>query len=666
MSDLMPEPMERAKRWLDKTASDDHARDYEYEKLASAYDGFLFDLDQGSMNKRDSVMTRTLKDEAAGNGGAPLFHEIPANLVRPLTEDWKSVIGVPPSVYCPPSRPGDQEASMRANMREKIIEAIDSDSAMDIHFLEGAHYQTLYGCQIHQCIPDPEAKRIYKRVASPYHAHARVGMDGINLHYLAFDWEEDAELLRDEYPGVRHVLDAKADTVKITEWNDKNVRLFLIDGKYVEDLPYVEHNWGFVPAAIIPNIVGTGSIWSRSDAQQAVYLSQILSEEISMEHDALFQHVHDDVFVFADKPINQMGVGPYEITQVEKDAKVQLLHQGLALPEIGSSLATLERLIRLQGGWPEVMSSELDSSVISGKAFSAAQGPVAARAAIKHIVMAGYMQRVNSFALMLYEKLFPDEEIEILRVTGNVATSMFPKAGRSGSEYVSFIPRRDIGGRYDNLLTFSPAGSDRYRQAIEWLQYAEAGVISLNFIRENTKGIDPQAMEAEVAREFMEKAERQVRAQQMAMGAQMQAQMQMAAQAPQGAAPQAAGQPPTEVAVGPMSPEPQTNEPAPAVPGAKPGRVTLREATQIFKGVRNIRGQVVLAGAIVTTGWTDGPIEVYVEDPQDKGTLIRGTPYGKSGKLLFHGFPPPEDEQMVDVTPLDARARREEEVATVG
>ena len=171
---------------------------------------------------------------------------------------------------------------------------------------------------------------------------------------------------------------------------------------------------------------------------------------------------------------------------------------------------------------------------------------MAARAALKHIVMAEYMQRVNSYALMLYEMLFPNEEIEILRVTGGVATSVFPKAGRDSAEYIHFVPSRDINGRYDNLLTFSPTGTDRYRQAIEWLQYAEAGVISINFIRENTQGIDPQAMEAEVAREFMEKAERTVRAQQMAMEAQMQMQAQAMAGAGtgggEGGAPTAGGE----------------------------------------------------------------------------------------------------------------------------
>ena len=671
MSDIaVPEAVKKAQRWLAKTASDDQNRNAEYEKLAAAYDGFLFDLEQGSMNKRDSIITRTLKDSDTSGGTEMMFYEIPANMIRPLTEDWKSVIGVLPSVYVPPAKSGDQASSMAANKREKILEAIDADSAMPLHFMEGAHYQTLYGCQIHQCVPDPEAKRVRKRVLSPYRAHASMALDGINLHYLACDWEEDTDLLIDEYPALARRLKKKdgsyPETCMVTEWNDKEYRLFLIDGQYFDDLPLVKHDWGFVPAVIIPNVIGTGSIWSRSDAQQAVYMSQIYSEVISMQHDALFQQVHDQILAFADKPITQMAVGPYQITQFERDAKVQMLHQGINLPDVSASLAVLERLIRLQGGWPEVMSSEMDSSYISGKAFSAAQGPVAARAALKHILMAECMQRVNAFALMLYDKLVPNEEIEILRVTGGVATNIFPKAGRDGAEFISFVPSRDINGHYENLLTFSPTGTDRYRQSIEWLQYAEAGVISLNFIRENTQGIDPRAMEAEVAREFMEKAERGVRAQQMAMESQMQMQAQaMASQAPAGVesgAPMAAGAPsgapPEQVAPpGPAMPQQEAPEQAPPPPGAKPGRVTLREAQQIFRSVRNLRGEVYLAGAIVTTGYTDGPVEVYISEPQDKGTLIRGTPYGKAGKLLFHNFPLPQDERVSNVTPPETQER---------
>jgi hypothetical protein len=680
MTDITePVQVTKARKWLQKTAAEDANRDLEYEKLAAAYDGFLFDLEQGDMTKRGTVISKDLRDNESGDGEAQ-FYEIPANMVRPLTEDWKSVIGVLPSVYVPPAKAGDSAASMSANKREKIIEAIDFDSAMTINFMSGAHYQTLYGCQIHQCVPDPDSKRVKKRVISPYHAHARTSLDGINLHYLAFDWDEDTDLLVEEYPGLKKILKKEdgewPETMKVTEWNDKNNRLFMVDGKYVEDLPLVEHNWGFVPAVVIPNIIGTGSIWSRSDAQQAVYMTQIFSEVISMQHDALFQHVHDEVLAFADKPITQMAIGPHQMTQFEKDATVRMLHQGMNLPDVSASLAVLERLIRLQGGWPEVMSSELDSSVISGKAFTAAQGPVAARAALKHIIMAEYMQRSNSFALMLYDRLFPNEEIEILRVTGGISSNIFPKAGRAGAEFVSFVPSRDINGRYDNLLTFSPTGSDQYRQSIQWLQYAEAGVISINFIRENTQGIDPQAMEAEVAREFMEKAERSIRANQMAMDAQNQA---MQAMAPQGAAPGGgapAGAEAGGAAGGGGAPQvsvsleqeaaTQAPEAAPSVPGAKGGGTTLREATQVFKSVRNVRGEVYLAGAIVTTGWTDGPIEVYVEIPQDKGTIIRGTPYGASGKLLFHNFPLPDDEKVVNVTPQDAAMRREEEAIPVG
>ncbi len=85
------------------------------------------------------------------------------------------------------------------------------------------------------------------------------------------------------------------------------------------------------------------------------------------------------------------------------------------------------------------MSSELDSSIISGKAFTAAQGPVAARAALKAHRHGEYMQRVNSFALMLYDKLYPNEEIEILRVTGVAcpATPSPKPGGRAPSSSAS-------------------------------------------------------------------------------------------------------------------------------------------------------------------------------------------------------------------------------------
>lgn len=674
-----PEAVTNAKRWLDKDKSADQARDVGLERLATAYDGFLFDLDRNTLGGERRNLASPITDVLdVPSEASEQFHEISANMVLPMIEDWKSIIGILPTVYVPPTHPGDPSSNIAANKRENIIGGIHYDSALPVKFLEGAHYSTLFGCQIPQVVPDFDSRRIRIRVNSPYRCHARVGLDGINLHHLAFDWDEDTDLLAEEYPEIKPIIDKKKSklglsttpgNMVVTEWNDANHRMFLVDGQWIEGLPMVTHNWGFVPAAVIPNIVGTGSLWSRGDAQQVIGLAQTLSEVLSMSHDALFQQVHDQILIFADKPFNQMGIGPFEITQVEKGAQVQLLHGGQSLPAVGNSVAMLERLIRLMGGWPQVMSSEMDSSVISGKAFVAAQGPVAARAAIKHIIMQEYWQRINSYALMLYEKLFPYDEVRLMSVSGGVATSVLPKAGRGASDFVTFVPSQDIAGHYENLLTFPPAGTDRYRQSVEWLQYVEAGVLSINFIRENTPGVDPQAMEKEVLAEFMAKADRQAQAMQM-----MQPPQPGPGAPPSGAGmagPAASGPVAGPVAQGPPAamggpaaqPAPMAPPMAMEAPTTTVGpndRVTLGQVRKAFSVVKKVRGQVYLGGALVTSGFTTGPIEVWVTDPQDKGTLISQTAYGRVGRLLFHDASKSmPNEPVVNVTPAGQEAPQE-------
>jgi hypothetical protein len=115
MSDLLPEAVLKAKKWLQKPSSDDQARYAEYEKLAAAYDGFLFDLAQGDMPRRNSVITRTLRDSPTPRAGDHFLRDTGQHDPAP-TEDWKSVIGVLPSVYVPrPSRgPGLQHSRQPA------------------------------------------------------------------------------------------------------------------------------------------------------------------------------------------------------------------------------------------------------------------------------------------------------------------------------------------------------------------------------------------------------------------------------------------------------------------------------------------------------------------------------------------------------------------------
>jgi hypothetical protein len=615
--------------------------------------------------------------------------ELSANLVRPQTEDWKSVLAILPSVGVPPTVPGLEESKRQADKLEKIIYAIWADSMLDVQMIAGSHYMTLMGSQVVYSCPVPSEDRIRIKIKAPYRCCAKYKLDSLDLHHLAWDTDEDTEMILDMYPSLADKIAEKKggriismpETVTYTEWNDENYRFFLVNDKWVEELPTVQHNWGFVPGAIIPNVIGTGSIWGRSDAQQVVHLSQVLSEVISMEVDGLFERIYDDVFIFDDNPIRQIANGPREWTQLSKDAHVQLLRAGMASNDISNMKGTLERLIRLIGGWPEVMSSEIDSAIPTGKAITALQGPVAARAAVKHIVTARGLERVNAFTLQLYEKMFGNETINLVALRNGVRTSIFGAAGRVGSEHIEFVPKRDINGKYDNILTFSPTGSDDYRRSIKLLQYREAGIISKDTIRQLEPGLDPEAEEAKIEREAMQDADRAGRAQfaaQLAIikaQAQVQAEAAMQQQQQQQAVgqpalqqvgqvvPMAAGQAPAAIVSGPQGIPgqgrvPSAQNPQPSAQArmarANPNRITIQQLREQLSRVKGIKGRVFAGGQIAKMGWTESQVEIWLSNMQDKGPIFQQTDIGARNKFLVHkltegGLP---NDGVIEVTPV--------------
>ena len=689
-----PEAVQRARAWLERERAQDSLRDQELEKLAAAYDGYIWDL-AGSDLYGNSAMTRLtadLKDEALKGGDPDSFRysEVSINLIRPLTDDWVSLMGVMPSLSVPARKKGDPSSQAQADLRERILRSIWADSNMVIQSMEDAHYRTLFGSTAAIVLPDPGEKRVRIRLTSPYHCHARYKLNGTSLHHLAWDYEEDTELLAESYPDLKRYLKGERvagrikfpENLKVTEWNDENTRLFMVQDTWFPGLPLVEHGWGLVPGSVIPNLVGTGSIWSRSDSQQVVHISQLISELMSMNYDAVFQKVYDEPVVFGEKPITQFAAGPFEITQVhDKDGRMELMHGNLQLPDVQASLTNLERFARLMGGWPSVLSSELDSSYISGKAFSAAQGPVAARAAIKQIISAVHYQRLNSFALMLYDILFPHQEITMWNLDGALASSVFPNAAKGAASEVTFKPSRDIAGQYENIIQYLPAGTDRYRQTIENLQLLEARILSRQYLQDMIPGVDVGALEEQIKRAFLEDAELQAQAQSIVTKAQVQQQLEGMAQA--GVMQQGAEQPaPTGGEEAPAVPPERVTlsrnmgsgalrrealGPGAQGPGPAPrprSRVTLAEARSVFRQVRRIRGEVYLGGAIVTTGYTDGPIEVWLTDPNDGAAIISQTPYGAQKRLMIHRLPKGEvpDEAVVNVTPPAEEAGETEEV----
>ncbi len=675
-TDTIPIPVARALKWLNNDKSEyGDARDSEIRCMQAAYDGHLFDLDKYAY--RNSSLTDIDPAERAGAGAGPRLTELNAPFVRGAVEDWKAICGIVPSFTIPPEDPSDPASQSRADFIEKIVYAIASDSDLESQVIMGAHYSTLFGAKIMTVFPFLDEKRVRLEIRSPYRAYARPIDRRGNLMYVAFDYDEYTEVVLEQYPEVEAMFRGKAErsrpeTVTVTEWWDQDYRMLLINRAWVPGMPMVRHNLGFVPARVVQNIVGPG-FWGRSDVYQILHITQLYSELISMVQDAMYRSVYDPPIIFDDNEIKTLDVRMGEAIQLSANARVGTLRSNVQVPEANAMLALLEHLARIGSGWPEVLSSTMDSDVISGKAFVAAQEPVAARAALRHIIDARNMEACMGMALRMYERLWPNDEISIFMVPGGVRTNIIPTAGKAEATRVTFVPSRDIAGKYDVVCTYPTSGADTYRETIRQLQLKNAGLLSDETFWQINRGFDSEAEIARLERQAIRDAQRQAAAQSIMADAQMQAQIRMAMQLAQiqqgvqaqqaGAAPEgmmgqpeaAAGAVPQMVGAGEAETETTAAPPIPAqpTPAAAARRATLAEVRNAIAAVTGLRGRVFVGGQIVSTGMTEGPIEIWLTDMQDKGPIFQQTLLGRQKRFLVHALDPdnPPTIQLVEITP---------------
>lgn len=674
---LVPPAVEVARKWLKRDRDEQAQRDLQIRRLDNAYDAGLSNLDSGG--KEGYTLTTTLKDPSAtaGQGSNPRFSEVPVAMVRAITEDWKSIMAITPNYLCPPTRPGEDASEREADRREEIVAGIYWDSAIDFCVQQGAHYRSLHGAELLYALPDPEDKRVRIETRSPYRSYARLLSARRDLMYMGWDWEDYTDSVLAQWPGLEQHLTEQhgvyrngrivkfPDMLTMTEWYDRTNRIVMAKDVWVPDMPWVEHNWGFVPGQVVPNILGVG-LWGQPDVLHAVHLSQLTSELLSMLLDGVFQGVYDPAIIFDDNPIGTVNLGPHEVLQLSRNARTGSLRQNVKLPEGSLILDMMERMARLASGWPKVQSSEMDSPIISGKAFVAAQGPVAARAAVKMQVAGRSLERVTGYAMRLYEHHFPKQAITLTTIPSGVRNSVVADRGAVGGLF-TFVPETDIAGNYVVVCNYPPGGADQYRSTIEQLQLMEAEVISVETVRQNRPGINAKAEEMRVQRQKMQKA--QADAQMATMMAQAQLQLQQSMMAPPaevGSAPSPGPSAPVPPGVpsegaGPTLAMEPAGAPArrEAVAGARETqgrweRVTRQEVRAEMAAVRPIRGRVFLLGAVARMGWTTGMIEIGLTDMIDKATITQKTRFGREGRLVFQEVPAdqmPQENAVLEITP---------------
>ena len=629
-----------------KLESDGEARQLKLRRIEEAYGG---DYQE---RRRKGYWRKLMR-----GGEFPAWYEdeksqklhIVVNLLRPMAEAKRGLIGKLPDERVPP--PGtDIAAQLLADQNELILRAAWRESHMKRNYGDLGFYLPIHGSAVHGLDINFRTGRPEFVVRSARGAYA-VPKDtrGIELKELVFACEynsRDAAAMFDAPWLDENYTDT---TVKIYEYWSAGWHLYITDRDDSKFIIENENIFGKIPFVIIPNIAVPGSLWGDSDIEQGIELVKEYNRRYSIETEAIIRTLFAPWVIRNPLKVpKEISLDPYSIIPVGEGGDVHPAQPAQIPYQWMQGKTELQGLIRNVTGTPSALMSDMDSSIVTAKAFNASLAPINSQVEIRNQYIYDGNEWLNSLYL---EYLYTKEHSTKHHMRAFTA---------DGSPFSLEFEGAEIEGYYENEV-FLP-GSTFVDEQTEFMQIqAERndGRISKRTAMRYSKRVPNVEQElALVAQERLDDARLQAIIQVEAQKILAQAQSQ---QPPQGGAPQL-GPGPTP---GPAAAEqdmyaqerganpsgPFTASPAPAtgtggepmppgmappaglppVPGpsdtmmSPPVGAVARAAVDEFRDIAKIpHGHKILVGGPVITDDRLGPdsVEIFLTDMNDKATIV--------------------------------------------
>lgn len=651
--------------------SDRADQESKYDEWENAY------LDDGSLS--DTQRYPDYDSEATNH------YDVIVNLIQSTVEQKRAMIGVIPNLHCPPNDYKPESVAL-AQKRERAIYSIWEDSKIGQVMGDMAYYLSIFGTAVGVVYADEKRKRPKMTVRSPRGFYCVPSdEDGIQLAVAIFYAELDGNVAEGLYPGYKF---EDMETVEILEYWDRKIHaIFTKDGKTV--LLAHENKLGVVPVVTIPNIGRPKDPFGKSDVQLYLSLQKELNRRFAYEAE-IAEKVKEAPYVL----INPEGA-PEEIA-IEPGAVIPV-GQGGDLKQINSfnlpynwemSFNRFLSMFDRQADAPEVMRGTMDNSVVTGRGVDALKGPVAGRISLRHNYVFPRLEWMNSIALMMWEKFWPNEEHSLYgSISDLIKDTMF---------IMKFRPSELKGDYRNKVFLNSYAYLDQNAQVVLGLQMVQNQIISKMTLRQQLDFIeDPSSEEEQIKKEALLNAELAAQAQQYLMSPatmnpplnepdktnyniqQGRAGELEAAPVPGGldeAMGGGMGTPPPqggpEGVEGAMAEEGFESEPEFGSEQEGENQM-LQMFADFMRSIQKIKGRVFLAGAILR-GPEDldeaGVVDIFITDGKDKQTIsnaVRNQVPELHGSLEFHSGQP--EGQYLEVTPgtegyeIEGRSNVEEE-----
>lgn len=562
--------------------------------------------------------------------------DLVVNIVQTVIEQKRAMIGIVPNVHCQPKSYSDEDIKA-AQTREKAILSIWDDCNIGQIMGDMGYHLGIYGTAVGVVYADSERHRPKMSIRSPKGFYCLPKEeDGVKLAMAMFVstyWGGTADAL---YPGHHFSSD---EEVEIVEYWDSDCHLILArDGD--ERILAHENKLGVVPVVVFPNISKPKSPYGYSDVGRIIGLQREVNRRMSLEAD-IIEKVLDAPYVVInpDESAEELAIEPGGVIPVGEGGDVRQLNAFNLPYSWETSFGRLMNLFDRQADAPEVLRGTLDSAIVSGKGVDSLLGPVSGRIELRHHYIFPRLAWMNSMALMMWEKFWPNEP-HIL--DGTQMSIIKPQP------FIESFESSELGGDYRNRVFMnSYAYLDQNAQIVLGLQLVQNQIISKMTLRNELSIVqDSENEDKQIQKEAISAVQLAAAAQMVAQGpSTMNPNLQEPgmtnyrlqkgyagelppAQVPGGMElPAGGGMPAGMPMEAPAPGEMEGEDLMEGLAGAEGagGNQLLTSLADFFRSVQRIKGRVFLVGAIVEGVAEDldyTGLEVAITNPQDKQTIL--------------------------------------------
>lgn len=553
--------------------------------------------------------------------------------LAPIVDDYAALLGRMPTsrVEAPDST---EQAQSKAELLTKYLIDTHTLSDMDRQQAEAGFHLSGLGDNVYMLEVDPEIRRVVWSVVSPrvcYPSFYR-GYKRFQLYDLVVQYQWDPDSIEREF-GYKPSSEDKADsTVTIYVSPHQRTVVIGLEAQKAVRGPHVEWDLGFCPAQWVFNKVN-GQMAS-SDIAGSLGQQDFLDFAFNVLADGIVFNTYPLVGVRNPNSVGEaMIVGPGAppvplgpdgdiiVRQTQGDIRAAMSLVEQAVSDINTSTGSSS--VRQEG--------QMKSSITTGRAVHAVQGPQSTRVELKQAIVGAAIENLNAQTLAMQElaPYISDKPITIFR--GKYK-------GRSFNEQLD--PKKDIDGWTRNTVTWDTLVGMNLQQRVQLAYEGKVAKLWDDLYAAELVGVeDPIGMRERIEAQMVSEAKMQAQVQQMAAPA--------GAPGATGVPPQASGAP----AGGPQQQTPQ----APMIMrppglGAQQGvgassQMITQERVRTALGLiaDRLKGEVYGVGAIANGPVLSG-LQLAITDPRDHSLVTQAAraidPMAKVRAITGDRLPP--------------------------